>query len=58
MYGAPTVPALGGGWLLTGFLVGHFAGWIYAISLLIIFLIIFSMYRLIRGEINTRRTQA
>lgn len=50
MYDPPVVPATGGGLVLSGPLFGHFGGWIYLFSVLIIALILFSMFRLVRGE--------
>jgi len=60
MYGPPTVPSTGGGWLigpLAGLAVGATVGsWLIVItSLLIVGLILFSLWRLRRGEMRVSR---
>jgi uncharacterized membrane protein len=54
MYGPPTVPATGGGWFaipVAGIAGLYFGSWIiFLVSLLLIGLILFSMYRLRQGE--------
>ncbi len=59
MYGPPTIPALGGGLLSAGILVGigHFAGFIYAMSFLVLALIAFSLIKLIRGQRRAKNIQ-
>ena len=59
MYGPPTIPALGGGLLSAGIIVGvgHYAGAVYAMSLFILALFVFSIIKLINGQRKARKLQ-
>lgn len=58
MYGPPTIPALGGG-LLTAAAValGHYAGIIWAMSLVLIVIFVLSFIKLIKGQIAAHKLQ-